>query len=226
MSVTHSSVLGPDFSDQVTHVIPLHKGDELTTQRRRNTLPGGEVISNINDVRNELLLQSHLRGSLERTMAFLVTSVAVPDVAHMPPATSCTVHLFQGDSTLGGTSGRVSLELGSPVRIADTDWPPAVLFDAVCASIVLKSFGIKKAVEGWPKQLTFGLTLGTPSEFQTAMMPEEKERNRARMQQQIDERNKRLHWNEGPDTLDLLHPVPYMAASPQYVCKVWAEQGR
>ena len=93
-----------------------------------------------------------------------------------PATTRCTVHVFEDSCVLGATPDRVFVESGSTLRIADSDWPPAVLFDAGYAVAVLKRFGArtKASVDElkriWGRKLTFDLELGTSIELQQMQM--------------------------------------------------------
>ena len=53
--------------------------------------------------------------------------------SHTP--TGCTLHVFEGETTI-----RVS-----PIRIANGDWPPAMLFDTAYAFVALGTLDIEGA---------------------------------------------------------------------------------
>ena len=67
----------------------------------------------------------------------------VPDPANTPPTSRrCTAHVVRGSAVFGATSGRVIVESGSLVRIAEADWPQDVLFNSTYAALVMEQFGV------------------------------------------------------------------------------------
>ena len=136
-----------------------------------------------------------------------------PDV-RAPATTRCTVHVFEDSCVLGATPDRVFVESGSTLRIADEDWPPAVLFDAGYAALVLKTFGVKASVDMmksvWGRRLTFDLDLGTAMEGERMKQEEEKIR-----------RKKSRPLEAEPDFFDLVLMVPYMGVSPEQLDGMW-----
>ena len=65
------------------------------------------------------------------------------DIDPNAPAGSerCSAHLFFPDTPLLGAE---SLQSGAPLRIAETEWPPDTLFDAVYASAVTYNFATEE----------------------------------------------------------------------------------
>ncbi|KZT63352.1 hypothetical protein DAEQUDRAFT_741966, partial [Daedalea quercina L-15889] len=167
---------------EAAHIIPLMKGDEYIkalTERKCSIRAAEDVIDDINDVRNGIFALGRVHIALGMRLAFLVVCQTpdfamdvsdVPGPADMPTHTpkGCTLHVLKGSIVIGATPQAVIVESGSLVRIAGKDWPPAVLFDAVYASVVLKTFGVKTSVESmkevWKDELSFGLSLGSLSE--------------------------------------------------------------
>lgn len=147
----------------------------------------------------------------------------VPAAANISPTkvpTLCTAHVFGGEIVIGATPHGILVRSGSPVRIASNGWPPAVLFDAVYASVALKTFGVQTAIakiqEVWQHKLSFGLTPRTPSERERAAKTK-KDADRKRNSAQC-------YGNEEPDAWDLLSLVPYLVAPPQQVHEVLKEE--
>ena len=136
-----------------------------------------------------------------------------PDV-RAPATTRCTVHVFEDSCVLAATPDRVFVESGSTLRIADEDWPPAVLFDAGYAALVLKTFGVKASVDMtknvWGRRLTFDLELGTATERERMKQEEEKIR-----------RKKSRPLEAKPDFFDLVLMVPYMGVPPEQLDDMW-----
>ena len=61
----------------------------------------------------------------------------------------CSAHLFFPDTRFLGDS---RLQSGAPLRVAETEWPPDILFDAVYASTVMHHFATEElndVFEGW-----------------------------------------------------------------------------
>ena len=136
-----------------------------------------------------------------------------PDV-RAPATTRCTVHVFTDFSALSVTPEGVGVGSGSTVYIADEDWPPAVLFDAGYAALVLKTFGVKASVDMvksvWGHRLTFDLDLGTATERERMKQEEEKVR-----------RKKSRPLEAEPDFFDLVLMVPYMGVPPEQLDDMW-----
>ena len=152
----------------------------------------------------------------------------VPAAANTPPTnapTLCTAHVFSGEIVIGATPDGILVRSGSPVRIASNGWPPAVLFDAVYASVALKTFGVQTAIakmqEVWQHELSFGLTPRTPSERERAM----RDGTKAKKQNVDRKRNSaQCYEHEELDAWDMLSLVPYLAAPPQHVHEVLEEE--
>ena len=136
-----------------------------------------------------------------------------PDV-RAPARTRCTVHVFGDSCVLGATPDAVVVESGSTLRIADEDWPPAVLFDAGYAALVLKTFGVKASVDKvksvWGHRHTFDLEQGTATERERMKQEEEKIR-----------RKKSRPLEAEPDFFDLVLMVPYMGVAPEQLDDMW-----
>ena len=137
---------------------------------------------------------------------------------HDPAPTRCTIHVFRGSPFIGVTSDGVVVKSGSPACIAKKDWPPAVLFDAVYASLVLNIYGEKQHVASirktWQHRLSFGLAPETPSERQRRMTNYRRAYYTARTAHED---------REEVDPLDLLFLVPFMAVPPQQLHERWEE---
>ncbi|KAG6810064.1 hypothetical protein H0H92_013520 [Tricholoma furcatifolium] len=146
------------------HLVAHSKGDEYIadyTRRRSREPTGGDIIQDIDSVRNGLLLNAFTHRSLGTNVAFLTacTTCAIctylePDSANeqtpnfamttadidptAPPAQKTyTAHLFRPDDPF--SLGNDTLPLGSPLRISDSpEWPPPILFDAVYTGATLR----------------------------------------------------------------------------------------
>ncbi|TFK86091.1 hypothetical protein K466DRAFT_663995 [Polyporus arcularius HHB13444] len=221
---------------EAVHVVPHVKSNEYI---RRLTERNGvreerekDVIADIDDCRNGLYLQAHLHRRYGSDFAFLQTPnfamlpSDVPGPGNVPDPTvapaRCTAHVFDGPIVLGATPQRTIVESGSPVRIADRDWPPPILFDVTYASLVLKTFGVQATVDAikniWQDQLTFGVPKGTVAENAFRSL-EEKKARKAR-KPRTEENDKRAEL----DALDLLRLIPYLGVPPERVREYWAAE--
>ncbi|KZT63137.1 hypothetical protein DAEQUDRAFT_770878 [Daedalea quercina L-15889] len=158
---------------EAAHIIPLMKGNEYNkalTECMCSVQAPEDVIDDINDVRNGIFIKGDLHTAFGVLLAVLVTPnfamdvSDVPGSAHTPTHTStgCTLHIFEGDIIIGASLQWVLIESGSQVRIADKAWPPAVLFDAVYASLALKTFSVKTSIDIYLKgnEVLLGTGLG------------------------------------------------------------------
>jgi len=111
----------------------------------------------------------------------------------------CVAHVFEPQrGFLPGTS----IPLGSSVQISDTQWPPAILLDAVYASALLHHFGTQElkdtVTSSWGEIFNPG-----------GIMTTDEREEMIRLQAQ----NRTSHREEassGPDTLDMLMALPYI----------------
>ncbi|KAI0718599.1 hypothetical protein C8T65DRAFT_638589 [Cerioporus squamosus] len=228
---------------QAVHIVPHVRGSEYV---RRLTERNGVreerekvVIYDIDDCRNGLCLQATLHIRYGQDLAFLHTPnfamlpSDVPGPGNIPdpivPPTRCTVHVFQGNIDLGLTPRpeRVIVESGSPVRIADVDWPPPVLFDATYASLVLKMFGIRPTVDEirtvCQDQLTLGVPMGTAGEnARRAQQEGNARRSRQRAENNAERAERAPARGSELDAMDLLFLIPYLCIPPESVREYWA----
>ncbi|PPQ72951.1 hypothetical protein CVT26_014525, partial [Gymnopilus dilepis] len=142
----HQCVLSGEEEEfcHAAHLLTHSKGDAYisTYSRRRSRDPsGGDVIDEIDSVKNGLLLNFFTHKGLGKHVAFLPTPNFAMDTSDVDPAAPAeerryTAHLFE--PTRQKYLGANGLASGTPLRMAHTtDWPPAILFDAVYASTVL-----------------------------------------------------------------------------------------
>ncbi|KAH9003326.1 hypothetical protein EDB86DRAFT_2798832, partial [Lactarius hatsudake] len=140
---------GWDVEDcDAVHLIPHSKSDEyimnFTRHRGRDE---GDIITNIDSIRNRILLNMIAHVKLCKNLAFLMTpnfAMGTSDIDHHAPPDlkRCTAHLIE----VAANRGPNPLEFVSapPVRIAASHrFPPDILFDAVYASSILRHFGTK-----------------------------------------------------------------------------------
>ncbi|CAA7269545.1 unnamed protein product [Cyclocybe aegerita] len=138
----------PDACDAV-HLLAHSKGDayiETYTQRRSRDPTGGDIVREIESVRNGLFLNKFTHVALGTHIAFLMRpnfamNTADVDLATPPGEKKRIAHLFRPDKKvyLGGFGAPPP---GSPLHISEgSTRPPNILFDAVYAGAVLNHFG-------------------------------------------------------------------------------------
>lgn len=113
----------------------------------------------------------------------------------------CVAYVFEPQRDfLPGTS----IPLGSSVQISDTQWPPAILLDAVYASALLHHFGTQElkdtVTSSWGE-------IFNPGGIMTTDEREEMIRLQA---QNRTSHHEAAEASRGPDTLDMLMALPYI----------------
>jgi hypothetical protein len=128
-----------------------------------------------------------------------------------PTEKRCTAHAFKlGDPFL---LGRETLSSGSPLRISDTsEWPPAILFDAVYAGAVHHHFGTQtlkdEVAATWKDTYPGGVMTAAHADYKA--ITEERAAATERTQNQAQDRKARSKARSGPDTFDMLMTLPYI----------------
>ncbi|KAH9026840.1 hypothetical protein EDB85DRAFT_1978191 [Lactarius pseudohatsudake] len=196
--------LGMIYCDAV-HLIPHSKSDEYIsnfTRRRGRGDNKDDVITDIDDVRNGILLNMAAHRILGQNLAFLMTpnfAMDTTDVDHGAPPDQkrYTAHFIQVDE--GPHPG--DFVSGIPVRIAASrQSPPDILFDAVYASFILHHFGTKIVKDRIIQEWTDSLYPVTDGHAATS------ERIPAQHERRVNHRR--------PDTMDILMALPYILVPP------------
>ncbi|PPQ69501.1 LOW QUALITY PROTEIN: hypothetical protein CVT26_002847 [Gymnopilus dilepis] len=223
----HRCVLtgAPEFLCDAVHLLAHNKGDEYIsryTQRRTRDHAGGDVVEEINSVRNGLMLNGNAHRILGSSLAFLPTPNFAMSTADVDPSLPAgeerfTAHLFkpQIENLVLGTA---SPPFGISLRVAGRDdWPPAILFDAVYATAVLKHFGTQEFREKvfltWKSTFYPDVGVGhikTSRKSQT-------NRYTKLMRWKSKKREREAHFearNAQPDAFDMLMAVPYILVQP------------
>lgn len=203
------------------HLLAHSKGDTYIstyTQHRSRDPSGGDIIQDIDDVRNGLFLNTFSHRALGKDVAFLMTPNFAMNTTDIDPTTPqvekrCTAHLFRrgAPTLLGGLGAPPS---GTPLRISDTpDWPPAILFDAVYADAVLHHFGTQRLKDGvaatW-KDIFYPNGVRTSAHADYKAITDERSTATERTQNQAQERMARYETRSGPNILDILMTLPYI----------------
>lgn len=219
----------------LTQSVLTHHLQYITTytQRRSRDPTGGDIVQDIDSVRNGLFLNKFTNIVLGKDVAFLMvcairvictsesdgTDEQTPNFAMntadidptAPPAERrCTTHLFQLDkpSFLGGLGAPPS---GSPLRLSDTpEWPPPILFDAVYAGAVLHHFGTQilkdEVLATWKGTFYPGGVMATAH----ADYKDGRAAIAEKTQNQTQDRKARYEARGVPDTFDMLMTLPYI----------------
>ena len=204
------------------------------TQRRSRDRTGGDIIQDIDNIRNGLFLNKLTHTALDKHVAFLMvcprgvicTSESdgadeqTPNFAMntsdidptAPPAKRrCTAHRFRLSDpvSLGGLGAPPS---GSPLRLSDTpECPPPILFDAVYAGAVLHHFGTQtlkdEVVATWKETFYPG---GVMTTAHADHKTDERAATAERIQKQTQDRKARYEARGRPDTFDMLMTLPYI----------------
>jgi hypothetical protein len=144
-----------------------------------------------------------------------------------------TTHLF--DPAERPSLGKETLPLGSPLRICDdhTQWPPAILFDAVYASAVLHHFmpqTLKDDVTKTWNNIFYRGGAITRAEADLRKIKGQGATTAARQRQQGEERRTRTaarsaqhEAHDGPDTFDMLMVLPFIRVPPNEVQAMLSE---
>ncbi|KAF8970114.1 hypothetical protein BDZ97DRAFT_1754124 [Flammula alnicola] len=208
-----------DMYCDAVHLLAHSQGD---THRSRDSARG-DIIEDIDDIRNGLFLNKLLHVAFGKDLAFLVPNGAnkqtpnfalnTDDIDPTAPPTEkrCTSHVFGDDIP--------TLELHPRFRIQihDTpEYPPAIVFDAVYAGAVLYHFGtqsVKGNITASWKDIFY------PSEVMTMAHADYKEnvdeRATAAERKQTQDRERaarheaRCEARRQPDTFDMLMTLPY-----------------
>jgi len=201
------------------HLLAHSKGDTyITTYTRRCSRDpsGGDIVADIDSVRNGLFLNKLTHGPLGIDVAFLVTpnfAMTTADVDPTAPPTErrCTAHVFDLGNPF--VLGDPRLSSGSPIRISDTpEWPPAILFDAVYAGAVLHHFGTQKLEDAvaatWNDTFYPGGVM-TAREADFKVIEDQRTATEERRETQAKDRRAR-HEARRPDTFDMLMTLPYI----------------
>ncbi|KAJ3516063.1 hypothetical protein NLJ89_g1358 [Agrocybe chaxingu] len=209
------------------HLLAHSKGDQYIenyTQRRSRDPTGGDIIRNIDSVRNGLFLNQFTHVALGTDVAFLTARTALTpnfamttadiDLTAPPAVKACTTHLFQPDepTLLGGLGAPPS---GSRLRISDNpEWPPPILFDAVYAGAVLHHFGtqtLKDEVAATWKDAFYPGGVMTAAHAGCNAITDERPDTAKRTQSQAQERAAHREEARGaPDAFDMLMTLPYI----------------
>lgn len=141
-----------EWSCQAAHLIRFSKGDEYI-QRLTNLRPGengSDIITDINSIRNGLLVNTTVHKLMGKDIAFLPTPNFILDTSHLhvneaPQETACTLHVFSAKkrssaalSVHGPHGRRLQLPTSQSSR---NDWPPSNLFSYVYGDAILRNFG-------------------------------------------------------------------------------------
>ncbi|KAF9462692.1 hypothetical protein BDZ94DRAFT_1282844 [Collybia nuda] len=179
----------------------------------------GDLIHDIDSVRNGLFMNSFTHVVVGMHVAFLPTSnfamnTADIDLTASPDEKRCTAHLFAPNYP-GAFGGMRVPPFGSPLRISDTpDWPPAIVFDAVYASAVLHHFGTQilkdVIVKTWMDTYAEGIMGQAHAEFKS--ITNARALAEAKRQKRAQERQTRYEARAVPDTFDMLLAMPYISA--------------
>ncbi|KAF8062471.1 hypothetical protein FPV67DRAFT_1421605 [Lyophyllum atratum] len=208
------------FCDAV-HLLAHSKGDTYIsayTQRRSGDPASGDLVQDIDSVRNGLFLNKFTHVGVGEHVAFLPTPNFAMDTSDVDPTAPagekrCTAHLFEpGDRSFFGGLG--APPFSSPLRISDTpDWPPAILFDAVYASTVFHHFGTQTlkdvVIATWIDTFYSGGVMDQ-AHAEHNSITDAQALAKQRTQKQGQERQARHNARAGPDTFDMLLALPYI----------------
>ncbi|KAF8063519.1 hypothetical protein FPV67DRAFT_1782997 [Lyophyllum atratum] len=197
-----------DYCDAV-HLLAHSKGDAYITtytQHRSRDPSGGDLVQDIDSVRNGLFLNKLTQVGVGKDVAFLPTPNFAMDTSDVDPTAPagekrCTAHLFEPVEPFSAPP------FSRPVRISDTpDWPPAILFEAVYASTILHQFGTQTLkdvlVATWIDTFDPGGVVDQAHAEQDSITYAQalaKQRAQARHDARA-----------GPDTFDMLLALPYI----------------
>ncbi|KDR76447.1 hypothetical protein GALMADRAFT_446224 [Galerina marginata CBS 339.88] len=192
------------------HLLAHSKGDAYisTFAEHRSRDPArGDLIQEIDSVRNGIFLNKLTHAVLGTHVAFLPTPNFAMDTSDLDPRAPpgeerCTAHLFDPNYP----ECLVMRPSGSPIRISNSpNWPPAILFDGVYAGAVLHHFGTQalKTVltETWMD--TF-YPNGVLDQAQAEL----------KKQKQVQECQAHYERRAVPDTFDMLMMLPYVLTEP------------
>ncbi|KAF8954988.1 hypothetical protein BDZ97DRAFT_1861946 [Flammula alnicola] len=208
------------FCDAV-HLLAHSKGDTYIstyTQRRSRDPNGGDLVQDIDSVRNGLLLNKFTHVGVGQHVAFLPTpnfAMNTDDVdPTAPPGEKrCTAHLFEPScpTFLGGLGAP---PFGTPIRISDTPhWPPSILFDAVYAGAVLHHFGTQtlkdEVTVTWMDTFDPGGVMDQ-AHADHKVVTDARATTVERTQNQVQEHRARDEARPVPDTFDMLMALPYI----------------
>ncbi|KAN0092517.1 hypothetical protein V8E55_003301 [Tylopilus felleus] len=222
------------------HLLPHSKGDEYIdtyTHRRSRDPDGNDIVSEIDDVRNGILLNAIAHRTLGKDIAFLMTpnfamSTADVDPTAQPTEKRCIAHLFDPD--LPESFGDTAFHSGSQVRMPNTadKWPPNILFDAVYANAVLRHFApqtMQDILKRWkPAFYPRGITSAAQASHKViiderATTTERRdEQNQAREQRAARRANRTSRADDDCiDYFDCLMMLPYILVPPEKQEEVW-----
>ncbi|EAU82801.2 hypothetical protein CC1G_11318 [Coprinopsis cinerea okayama7 len=230
-------VLSTDHPDEVcdaVHLVAHSKGDTyiaMYTQHRNRDPTGGDIVEEIDSVRNGLFLNKFTHAVLGTHIAFLPTPNFAMTTEDIDPTASptekrCTVHAFQLGAPGAWFGHDNTISSGSALRISDIDWPPAILFDIVYADAVLESFGtaeLKQEMTSAAWSNIFypdGITTTVSRDYK--VMTEERAATKIREQNQAMERGTRHRARGGPDRLEIM-AVPFILVPPDQLRAVFRE---
>jgi hypothetical protein len=128
----------------------------------------------------------------------------------------CSAHLFFPDTRFLGDS---RLQSGAPLRIAETEWPPDILFDTVYASAVTYHFAteeLRDVLEDWKDTFYTG-GVKTSAQAELNVITADKAAREERRHTRALERRERYERRRGVDISDMLLIVPYMLFPPDEV---------
>ncbi|KAH9027283.1 hypothetical protein EDB84DRAFT_1608777 [Lactarius hengduanensis] len=188
------------------HLIPHSKSDKYILNFTRHCErgdKGDDIITDIDSVRNGILLNKVAHRTLGKNLAFLMTpnfAMDTSDIDHDAPPDQkrCTAHLIQ----VNGPYPREFVS-GSLVQITASSQfrpPPDILFDAVYATFILHHFGTKRVKDRITKEWNDTLYSVTDEHATTS------ERTSAQ-----DERRTK---HRRPDIMGMLMALPYILVPP------------
>ncbi|KAN0097128.1 hypothetical protein V8E55_001574 [Tylopilus felleus] len=219
------------FNCDAAHLLPHSKGDEYIdnyTHRRSRDTDGNDIVSEIDDVRNGILLNKVAHPNLGKNIAFLMTpnfamSTADVDPTAQPTEKRCIAHLFDPD--LPESFGDPAFHSGSQVRMPNTadKWPPNILFDAVYAKHILKQW---KATF-YPQGITSGVQANNQAIIdERATAAKRNEQNQVREQRAAGRANRTRRAGDDPeDYFDCLMMLPYIMVPPEKQKAIWRKAG-
>jgi hypothetical protein len=206
------------------------------TQRRSRDRTGGDIVQDIDNIRNGLFLNRFTHTALGKNIAFLMVcatgvictsesdgadeqtpnfamNTADIDPTAPPAKRKCTAHRFRLNDpvSFGGLGAPPS---GSPLRLSDTpECPPPILFDAVYAGAVLHHFGtqiLKDEVVATWKETFYPSGVMTTAHADYKVITDERAATMERTQNQTHDRKARYEARGSPDTFDMLMTLPYI----------------
>ena len=195
-------------------------------------------MTEIDSVQNGLFLHSSIHKSLGTNVAFLKvrgiclvtdqpdgsgkqTPNFAMDTTDIDPTAQagterCSAHLFSHNPLFLGDP---RLQSGTPLRIADNEWPPDILFDAVYAKTVMHHFATQKlydVLEDW-KDMFYPGGVKTSAQADLDVINADKTARDEAKRTRALEREERRQRRGAVDISELHMVVPYMLFPPDQV---------